>query len=228
VPVDPRERFVMGKPPLSPKDATYIGCPYCTIQIPADTVECPHCRKVLPGRDKPAEPAPVRTKDDFRRMLKESSGMKSLPRLWERHGKWIKVGGLVLAAFLLLCLVYGMWVGHKVTVVPNPELPIKVKKEKKGNNLVLNVMVTNLGQDVPDLSLKSIGVVAEIVYRDGRREKKTYFPKAEYRGEGALLNGETGAFEFETPSKGLKEVILRSEVVDLSMGRKLITPGSVR
>lgn len=213
------------RPRLSTEEQQFICCPYCTIQIAAGEVMCPHCKQALPPSGKPAVSPARRKENDFRKLLRDQVGLEFLADLWARYGKWIKVAGPVLAAFLLLFLVYRVWVGHKVTVVPNPELPIKVKQEKGNQGVLLNVMVTNMGEDVPDLSLKSIGVVVEIVYRDGRREKRTFFPKAEYRGEGALLHGETGSFEIETRPKGLKEVILRSEIVDLGMGRTLIPPG---
>ena len=64
----------------------------------------------------------------------------------------------------------------------------------------------------------------ELVNRDGRRNRRTVFPKMEHRGEGALLGGETGRFEIETLSEGLEQVVLRSEVVDLGMGQHLIPP----
>jgi hypothetical protein len=219
---------VTERPGLSSGEQEFICCPYCTIQIAAGDVVCPHCKQALPPSGKPAARRARRKENDFRELLRDQVRLESLAELWVRYGKWIKVAGPLLAAFLLLFLVYGVWVGHKVTVVPNPELPIKVKQEKGNRGVLLTVMVTNMGEDVPDLSLKSIGVVVEIVYRDGRREKKTFFPKAEYRGEGALLHGETGSFEIETRPKGLKEVILRSEIVDLGMGRTLIPPGAVR
>jgi hypothetical protein len=216
---------VTERPRLPTEEQQFISCPYCTIQIAAGDVMCPHCKQALPPSGKPAI-SPARRKEyGFRRQRRDQAGLESLADLWARYGKWIKVAGPVLAAFLLLFLVYGVWVGHKVTVVPNPELPIRVKQGKGDQGVLLTVMVTNMGEDVPDLSLKSIGVVVEIVYRDGRREKKTFFPKAEYRGEGAMLHGETGSFEIETRAKGLKEVILRSEIVDLGMGRTLIPPG---
>ncbi len=109
-------------------------------------------------------------------------------------------------------------------VMPNPSLPIRVEKEREGDAMVLRGTVTNQGDDIPDLSLRSVAVVVEFVYRNGRREKKTVFPKTEFRGEGALLRGETGKFEVAGSAKELSEIVLRSEVVDLGMGRKLIRP----
>jgi hypothetical protein len=217
-------------PPLSPNDRQYTNCPYCTIQIPAEATVCPHCRKVIPssGKKARAPAAPGKRESGFLERLRTMNGGEVLSDLWILHGKWIKVGGPVLAAILLLFLVYGVWVGYKVRIVPNSALPVTVEQEKKDRAVLLKVFVTNEGEDVPDLSLKSIGVVMEFVYRDGRREKKTVFPKAEFRGEGALLHGETGSIEIEAPTKELKEVILRSEVVDLGTGRMLVPPGGRR
>src|SRR3990170_2912803 len=53
-------------------------------------------------------------------------------------------------------------------------------------------------------------------------ERHGEWVKAEGRGEGALLRGETGMFEVEGVAKSLVKVVLRSEIVDLGMGRDLI------
>ncbi len=215
-------------PPLAPDEQKFMACPYCTIQIPADVPVCPHCRKGLGHVGKPGRsPAPRKKSDPFGSLLAEKQ-RKLLLDLWARYGKWIKVAGPALAAGLLLLVVYGVWVGYDVRVVSNPALAVKVKHEKKGQTVILNVFVTNEGEDIPDLSLKSIGVVTEFVYRDGRREKKTVFPKAEFRGEGSLHHGETGSFEIEASARGLKEINLRSEIVDLGADRKLVPPGGRR
>jgi hypothetical protein len=142
--------------------------------------------------------------------------------LWERYGKWIKAAGPILLALVVLFLVYQRWISYRVTVVENPLLPVQVEEEGRGDVVILRGTVTNRGDDIPDLSLRSVGIIAEFAYRDGRMEQKTVFPKAEFRGEGALLRGETGTFEVEGTAKNLGEVVLRSEIVDLGMGRKLI------
>jgi len=206
----------------------YTGCPYCTIQIPAEAKVCPHCQQVLNLPKKPVRPSSLKKESEFLFRLLAEKQHTLLSDLWTRHGKWIKIAGVILAAILLLFIVYGVWVGYKVHVVPNPALTVKVKHEKKGQTVLLKVFVTNDGEDVPDLSLKSIGVVTEFIYRDGRREKKTVFPKAEFRGEGALLHGETGGFEIEASATGLKEIVLRSEIVDLGTGRRLVPPGGIK
>jgi hypothetical protein len=214
------------KPPFSPEDGKYTGCPYCTIQIPADAKVCPYCQQVLDFTRKggPPEAAPVES--DFVKHLRTSRRLSPLFELWTRYGKWIKIAGPVLAVAIVLSIVYGVWVGYKIRILPNASLPVKVKHERKGQAVVFRVLVTNEGEDVPDLSLKSIAVVAEFSYRDGTRAKKTMFPKTELRGEGSLLHGETGGFEIQVPAAGLTEAVFRSEVVDLGTGRRLIPPGA--
>jgi hypothetical protein len=217
-------------PPRSSNEAQYVNCPFCTIQIPADAKVCPHCGKVPPPSGRPVRPErePVKRESGLLERLRSTGRLEGLSDLWILHGKWVKAGVPVLAAILLLFLVYGVWAGYKVRVVANPALPMTIEQEKRGGSIFLKGSVTNAGEDVPDLSLKSIGVVTEFVYRDGRRERKTVFPKTEFRGEGALLRGETGAFEVEAPTKDLKEIVLRSEVVDLGTGRMLVPPGGRR
>ena len=199
------------KLPQSPNEE-YTACPSCTIQIPANVPVCPHCQQIVPQAERKAP----------RRSL--SAGRPDLAALWDRYGKWVKLAGPALLAVLLLAIVYQRWVANNVKVEPNPSLPIQVEKEREGDTLVLRGTVTNRGDDVPDLSLRSIAVIVEFVYRDGRRQKVTVFPKTEFRGKGALLRGETGRFEAAGPAKNLREIVLRSEVVDLGMGRKLIRP----
>lgn len=195
-----------------PQDEGYTCCPHCTIQIPVNLPVCPHCQQVVSPPEKP------------RRRALRSAETPAPDSLWERYGKWIKAAVPILLAVLVLLFVYQRWVGQKVSVVRNPSLPIEVEKEKRGDVLVIRGTVTNRGDDVPDLSLRSIGVIVEFAYRDGRRERKTVFPRAEFRGEGALLHGEKGTFELEGPAKDIREIVLRSEILDLGMGQKLIPP----
>lgn len=206
-------------PNLAPEDGQYIPCPCCTIQIPLDTRICPHCRGEVPeSARKPPKKAVVKV---FRA---SASGWRdlSLPELWSAYGKWILAAVPVLIALVVLVLVYGRWSAHKIVIAPNPALPVTVTQEKKDDVVRLTVQVRNDGEDVPDLSLRSIGVVVQIVHTDGRAEKKTVFPKAEFRGEGALLRGESGVFDLTVPAKGIREISFRSEIVDLGAGRSLI------
>ncbi|NJD61901.1 MAG: hypothetical protein FIA93_04185 [Deltaproteobacteria bacterium] len=213
-------------PPHSPENGQFTSCPYCTIQIPADAKVCPYCQQVLnfPGKIGPQDAAPVES--EFVKRFQQNRRLSPLFDLWSRYGKWIKIAGPVLAAAILLSIVYGLFVGVKVRIAPNASLPLKATHERKGQTALFRVLVTNEGEDVPDLSLKSIAVVAEFSYRDGTRTKKTMFPKSELRGEGSLLQGETGRVDFEVPAPGLREAAFRSEVVDLETGRRLIPPGA--
>lgn len=197
-------------PPLLPEDKEHIACPHCTIQIPAGASVCPHCRQPVLPEEGPQRP----------RLFPAELPAPAV--LWERYGKWIKAAGPILLALVVLFLVYQRWISYRVTVVENPSLPVQVEEEGKGDVVILRGTVTNRGDDIPDLSLRSVGIIAEFAYRDGRMEKKTVFPKAEFRGEGALLRGETGTFEVEGTARNLGEVVLRSEIVDLGMGRKFI------
>ena len=197
-------------PPLLPENEEHISCPHCTIQIPAGVSVCPHCQQpVLP------EEAPQRPR-------RFEAGLPALAVLWKRHGKWVKAAGPILLALVVLFVVYQRWIIYRVTVVKNPSLPVQVEEEREGDVVILRGMVTNRGDDIPDLSLHSVGIIVEFIYRDGRSVRKTVFPKAEFRGEGALLRGETGTFEVEGVAKSLVKVVLRSEVLDLGMGQKLI------
>lgn len=199
-------------PPRLPTDDEYSSCPHCTIQIPANASVCPHCQQEVLPSDRPRRQHPI------------PAGRPDPASLWDQYGKWVKLGGPVLLAVLVLILVYQQGVVHRVKVIPNALLPIRVEKEREGDSMVLRGTVTNQGDDIPDLSLRSIAVIVEFVYRNGQREKKTVFPKTEFRGEGALLRGETGKFEVAGSAKELNEIVLRSHVVDLGMGRKLIRP----
>jgi hypothetical protein len=213
-------------PPLSPENGQFTSCPYCTIQIPADVKVCPYCQQVLNFPRKIASPEPAPVESGFVKHFKANRRLSPLIDLWSRYGKWIKIAGPVLAAAIVLSIIYGVYVGVKVRMAPNASLPMKVTNERKGQVSLFRVLVTNEGDDVPDLSLRSIAVVAEFSYRDGTRAKKTMFPKSELRGEGSLLHGETGSVDFEVPATGLREAAFRSEVVDLETGRRLIPPGA--
>jgi len=199
-------------PPQAPMGEEYTACPHCTIQIPASATVCPHCQQPVAPPERPQRARPL-------------SAARFQPSvLWERYGRLVRLAGPILLAVLVLAVVYQKWVAQSVKVVTNSALPIRVEKERKGDALVLRGTVTNRGEDVPDLSLRSVAVVVEFIYRDGRREKKTVFPKAEFRGEGALLHGETGKFEMSRPAKEIREIVVRSEIVDLGMGQRLIRP----
>ncbi len=211
-----------GKPPAAPEALPqYASCPYCTLQVKVGDATCPHCRQALAapaaGPAKKAKPSAP----GARRAAGRARGGSFLERYW----KWIAAAVPVVLALVVVVVIYERWVGVRITVVPNPSLPVKATLEKKGSLVLLRGTMLNEGEDVPDLSLKSIGVMVEFAYRNGRRQKKRVFPKAEFRGEGALLRGETGSFEIEAPKEGLEEIVLRAEIVDLGAGRDLTPAG---
>ncbi len=207
----------------------YTACPYCTLQVKVGDPECLHCKNPLPqpggGKGKAAKAGRPGKPEKAAAQPRHAGYRTTGGGIWERYGKWIKAGVPIALALVVLAIVYQRWAGVRITVTPNPTLPVKAAVEKKGNAVFVRGTVVNEGDDVPDLSLKSIGVMVEFAYRDGRRQRKRIFPKAEFRGEGALLRGETGAFEIEAPKEGLEEVVLRAEVVDLGTSRDLVPPG---
>ncbi len=134
----------------------------------------------------------------------------------------MKVVGPILLAVLVLWLAIGFLTRLRIVVPSDNAFLIEAERERKdGGRVLLAGKLVNRGEDIPDLSLRSIGVIAEFLYRDGRTERKRVFPKSPFRGEGALLRGESGAFEIEVP-KGVKSVTLRGEVVNLGEDRVFV------
>lgn len=198
--------------------ANEVTCPRCDVRIPADLPSCPFCRQPV---------APVPEKEDspgIRRLLVPQETFPAWMRLWRDHGKWLKLATPVLIAVPALWVLFLLVTGLKVEVPADPAFPIEVAHEKSGGRTVLlKGTLTNLGEDIPDLSLRSIGVTAEFRWSDGRVERKRVFPKSQFRGEGALFRGESGAFEIEVPD-GADAVTLRAGIVDLGEGRRFNLP----
>lgn len=202
-------------PTLDPGSRNYICCPHCSIQIPEDVPECPYCRQPVPGRT-------YGKRKDIRRLLVPPERFPRLGNYYREHGKWVKVVGPALLAALVLWLAFGFLTRVKITVPSDNAFLIEAERDRKeGGRLFLAGKIINRGEDIPDLSLRSIGVIAEFLYADGRTERKRVFPKSRFRGEGALLHGESGAFEIEVP-KGVKSVTLRGEIVNLGEDRVFI------
>ncbi len=195
-----------------------VSCPRCAVRIPADLPVCPFCRQ-------PVAPAADAGPKEIRALLVQPQRFPALGKYYREYGKWLKVAAPVLIAVPVLYAVFLLMTRLSVTVPKDPVFPIEVTQVKKGGRTVLlKGELTNLGEDVPDLSLRSIGVTAEFLLDGGRVERKRVFPKSPFRGEGALFRGESGAFEIEVP-KGADSVTLRAEIVNLGEDRRFDTTG---
>lgn len=202
-------------PALDPESRNDINCPHCTTLIPADVSECPSCRQPVPGRI-------YGKRKDIRELLVPPERFPRLMKYYREHGKWVKVVGPALLVVLVLWLALGFLTRVKIVVPSDNAFLIEAERDPKdGGRLFLTGKIFNRGEDVPDLSLRSIGVIAEFLYADGRTERKRVFPKNPFRGEGALLRGEYGAFEIEVP-KGVRSVTLRGEIVNLGEDRVFV------
>lgn len=202
-------------PSLDPENRNYISCPHCTIQIPAGVSACPHCRQPVP------EGASGKPKD-IRRLLVPPERFPTLRKYYREQGKWVKVVAPALLGVLVLWLTFGFLTRVRIVIPPDDAFLIEAEAERKDGGIVLlKGKLTNRGEDIPDLSLRSIGVIAEILFRDGKTENRRVFPKSPFRGEGALFRGESGTFEIVVP-EGVKSVTLRGEIVNLGEDRAFV------
>lgn len=205
-------------PSLDPESRNYFSCPHCTIQIPSDVPVCPYCRQPVPD-------AASGKPKDIRSLLTPPERFPVLMKYYREHGKWAKVAAPALLAALVLWMAFGYLTRVRIVVPADNAFLIEAESERKDGGIVLlKGGLTNRGEDIPDLSLRSIGVIAEFLYRDGKTESRRVFPKSPFRGEGALFRGESGTFEIELP-KGVKSVTLRAEIVNLGEDRAFVPSG---
>jgi hypothetical protein len=159
---------------------------------------------------------------DIRELLVPPERFPRLREFIRDHGRWVKVVAPSLLGVLLLWIALGYFTRVRIVIPPDNTFLIGAERERTEDGKVLLAgNLVNRGEDVPDLSLRSIGVIAEFLYGDGRTERKRVFPKSPFRGEGALFRGESGAFEIEVP-KGVRSVTLRGEIVNLGEDRVFV------
>jgi hypothetical protein len=203
-----------------------VTCPRCNVRIPGDHAICPFCK--LPVGSAPGPEAGSGTTEeakDIREYLVPSESFPALKRFYRKHGKWLAVAGPALVAIPVLWILFLLLTRLSVEIPADPVFPIQVEHEKEGGRTVrLKGTLTNLGEDIPDLSLRSVGVTAEFRWDDGRVERVRVFPKSTFHGEGALYKGESGSFGIEVP-EGADAVTLRAEIVNLGEDRRFRIPG---
>ena len=197
-----------------------ITCPRCNIQVPTTSKVCPFCKKppTEPSEEQKAAP-------EIKQHLVAQENFSAFRELYGEHGKWVKAAIVALLAGFAIWGIFLLCTGLSVKIPNDPVFPIKADIEKDESGLVfIKGTITNMGEDVQSLSLRSIRVTAEFNVKNVKMQKKQVYPKSLFRGEGALLNGETGAFEIAVPPEATV-VILSAEVVDLGEDRRFHIPG---
>lgn len=197
-----------GIPSLAPREEPdYTTCPFCTMQMRSDEKICPHCHSPNPAAR------------DFRDLLAVPPRYPRLKAFLAVNWQPLALGGAILFAFLVTAVVYYGWIGHRVAVTPNPAFDVKVKQGIEDGKVVLEGSIRNLGEDIPDLSLKSIRLTATFGLEGGGQRVESVFPRVPHRGEGAMLHGETGTFRIAVPEDRVENASLAAEVIDLTCGQ---------
>ena len=194
-------------------------CPRCDIRVPAEMSVCPFCKQpVVQLLDDGSEEGGAPKFPVPRENLSE------IEKLYREHKTWLVIVLFVLIAGITCWVAYLKVTRLYIEIPEGSVFQIEAETVQKGGRAVLlKGTITNNGEDVKDLSLRSIGVIAE--FRRGAVvvETKRVFPKSDFHGEGALFHGETGAFEFTVPIEA-NVVTLWAEVVDLGEDRSFVLP----
>lgn len=177
------------------------------MQMPTEARNCPHCLSMNP------------TYRDFRERLVVPERFPRIKSFLRVNWQPLALGSAIALAFLVTAVVYYGWLGHRVVVVPNPAFGVTARHFVENGKVVLEGTVTNQGEDIPDLSLKSIRMIATFGLKSGGTRVEYMFPRSQHRGEGALLNGESGIFRFEIPEDRVEDATLAAEVIDLTCGQ---------
>ncbi len=187
----------------------YRACPHCTIQVSLDAEICPHCERSIPvGGGTSADPL----EKIFERIRKNRFDRKRILTL---------AAAIPIVVVLLVVVVslYQHMAGVKIEIEKGYGITIThVEIVHSGQGRVLRGEVNNNLEDVPSLSLKSVGVRSEMVMDNGNTYLKTLFPVGPLGEPGALLKGEGGIFELTLPDKGVRKVKLHPGIIDLRGG----------
>ena len=197
-----------------------ITCSRCDIRVSAENQICPFCKKPLfPSLEE--EP---HLDKEIRKILVPQKSFSSIKEFYLLHGKWLIPALIALLAVFVLWMGFLLLMGLSIEIPNDPVFPIKVETVRDGGRVVLlKGTVTNHGEDIRGISLRSLGVTAEFRFSDGRVEKKRVYPTSISRGDGSLFHDESGVFEIEVPPKA-GAVTLHAEIINLGDDRSFRLP----
>ena len=197
-----------------------ITCLGCNIKVPAESRVCPFCKQPLiaSSAERPQEEYAWKQP-----VQKDSS--QAFKEFYLKYGKWLMPPVALVCLVSIAYVVFLMLTGLSIDIPKDPVFQIKARTVKAdGGVIILTGTIKNHGEDLQTLSLRSVRVSARFKLKNGSVEKKHVFPKTDHGAEGALLHGETGAFEIKAP-QGASSVILVAEIVDLGESRRFRLPG---
>jgi len=183
----------------------YRACPHCTIQVPGDAKQCPHCERAIAVGGGP----PERGFGPF--------GKKRIDRT--RILTLAAVNPIMVLLLVVIVNLYRHTAGVRIEIDKGYGITIThVEIVHSRNGRIIRGEVRNDLENVPSISLKSVGVRSEMVMENGNTYMKTLFPVGPLGEPGALLKGEGGIFELTLPQKGVRKVKLHPGIIDLRGG----------